>query len=459
MSSVDQIVEMKHLLVIDDDSGIVEYLTEMLTANGYRVSGETDPQRALLRLETEYFDLVISDVEMPGLRGLDLMTAIHAKKPGQLILLITAFGSIDLGVHSLQAGACGFVTKPFSLNNLLAAIEKAFRDRTMHREVVRISTSNKTFAHRELVAESPKMQKILQLAKRAAQIDSPVLLIGESGTGKGALAQFIHQQSSRCNGPFLQINCAALPFALVESELFGVRKGAYTDAREHRPGLFVEAEGGTLFLDEIAEMPIAIQPKILQALETGKVRPVGASSEVAADVRIIAATNQPIEKALQSGLMRADLYYRLNVIRLDVPPLRERLSDIDRLVDHLLQNAQTKLRRQVHGISAEAIRWIRAYSWPGNVRELANTLERAVALTEHDTILLEDLAQATQLPVSDNLLNNAAMQSMSLAELEITYIRRILEMTQGNKVQAAKVLGIDRGTLYRKLGDEVRNES
>lgn len=454
MPLIEQAAGTKHLLVIDDDSGVVEYLTEMLSASGYNVSGESDPRRALLRLESEHFDLVISDIEMPGLRGPDLMTAIHTIKPGQLILLITAFGSIDMGVHSLQAGACGFVTKPFSLATLLAAIEKAFRDRAMYREVVRVSTQDKTFTPKELIAESPSMQKILQLASRAAQIDSPVLLTGESGVGKGALARFIHEHSTRCNGPFLQINCAALPFALVESELFGVRKGAYTDARENRPGLFVEAEGGTLFLDEIAEMPLAIQPKLLQALETGKVRPVGSAGEIDTNIRIIAATNQPIEKAVQTGLMRADLYYRLNVIRLDVPPLRERLSDIDRLVDHLLQNAQSKLQRQIHGISAEAMRWIRAYSWPGNVRELANTLERAVALTEYDTILLEDLAQATQLPVGDNLLSTAAMQSMSLAELEIAYIRRVLQMTQGNKVQAAKVLGIDRGTLYRKLEGE-----
>ncbi|WP_333878253.1 sigma-54-dependent transcriptional regulator [Methylobacter sp.] len=443
----------KRLLVIDDDSDIVEYLTEMLNTNGYKVSGETDPQHALELLEAEYFDLVISDVEMPGMRGLDLMSAIHARKPGQLILLITAFGSIDLGVRSLQAGACGFLTKPFSLNDLTSAIDRAFRDREMHREIVRVTTDDQDFIPCGLVAESPKMQRILQLASRAAQINSPVLLTGESGVGKGALARFIHEHSPCAKGPFLQINCAALPFALVESELFGVRKGAYTDAREHRPGLFVEADGGTLFLDEIAEMPLAIQPKLLQALETGKVRPVGAGSEIATNVRIIAATNQPIEKALQNGSMRPDLYYRLNVIRLDIPPLRERLPDLDHLVDHLLQNAQTKLQRQIHGISAEAMRWIRAYSWPGNVRELSNTLERAVALTEHDTVLLEDLAQATQLPIKDNFLGNATIQSMTLAELEIAYIRRVLEITQDNKVQAAKILGIDRGTLYRKLGD------
>ncbi|MDP1667319.1 MAG: sigma-54 dependent transcriptional regulator [Methylobacter sp.] len=444
----------KQLLVIDDDAGVVEYLTEMLAVSGYGASGETDPQHALQRLETEHFDLVISDVEMPGMRGPDLMAAIHARKPGQLILLITAFGSIDLGVRSLQTGACGFLTKPFSLNDLTAAIERAIRDRQMHREVVRVARDNQDAIPHGLVAESPNMQKIMQLAGRAAQINSPVLLTGESGAGKGALARFIHEHSRRAKGPFLQINCAALPFSLVESELFGVRKGAYTDAREHRPGLFVEAEGGTLFLDEIAEMPLATQPKLLQALETGTVRPVGAGSEISTDVRIIAATNQPIEKALQNGLIRPDLYYRLNVIRLEIPPLRERLPDLEFLVDHLLQNAQTKLQRQIRGISAEAMRWIRAYPWPGNVRELANTLERAVALTEHDTILLEDLAQATQLPtIKDNLLSDAATQSMTLAELEIAYIRRILEITQDNKAQAAKILGIDRGTLYRKLED------
>jgi DNA-binding NtrC family response regulator len=443
----------KQLLIIDDDSNVVEYLVEVLAASGYRTSGEIDPQSALRRLETEHFDLVISDVEMPGMRGLDLMSAIHARKPGQLVLLITAFGSIDLGVRSLQAGACGFVTKPFSINDLTSAIDRAFRDRQMRREVVRVTTPDETLASRELVAESQKMQKILQLANRAARIDSPVLLTGESGVGKGALARFIHDHSSRCDGPFLQVNCAALPFTLVESELFGVRKGAYTDAKENRLGLFVEAKGGTLFLDEIAEMPLAIQPKLLQALETGKVRPVGAGSEIATDVRIIAATNQPIEKALQNGLMRSDLYYRLNVIRLDIPPLRERSADLDQLVNHLLQSAQIKLKRQIHGIAIEAMRWIRAYSWPGNVRELANTLERAVALAEHDSILLEDLAQATQLSIDDSLLTKAANQAMTLAELEVAYIRRILEMTQDNKAQAAKILGIDRGTLYRKLGD------
>ncbi len=444
--------ERKRILVLDDDRGIVDYLVEMLTGNGYLVTGETNPQQALHRLSCKDYDLLVSDIEMPGLRGLDLMAAVHAIKPEQLVLLITAFGSIELGVASLQAGACGFVTKPFSLNALLAAIAKAFADHSMRRNIVRLAQADDGPAPDGLIAESPAMKKILHLAKRAAQTNLPVLLTGESGVGKGALARFIHAQSQR-SGSFLQINCAALPYALVESELFGVNKGAYTDAREHRPGLFVEAKGGTLFLDEIGEMPLAVQPKILLALETGKVRPVGASSETSTDVRIIAATNQAIEKAVQNGLMRSDLYYRLNVIRLDIPPLRERRADLDGLVDQLLRDAQRKLQRTVQGISAEAMRWIRAYAWPGNVRELANMLERAVALSEHDTVMLEDLAQATQLAVDDNLLEHAAAQPMSLAALESAYIRQILTLTQGNKAQTAKILGIDRGTLYRKLDE------
>lgn len=445
--------EKKHLFIIDDDSDVLEYLTEALTAKGYQASGESDPLRALRRLETERVDLVISDVEMPGLRGPELMAAIQSSKPGQLVLLITAFGSIELGVQCLQAGACGFVTKPFALEDLLAAIERAFRDREMRREIVRVVDAETGCHNNNLVADSPQMRKIIQLAGRAAQIDSPVLLTGESGAGKGALARFIHEQSPRSRGPFLQLNCAALPATLAESELFGVRKGAYTDAREHRPGLFVEAGGGTLFLDEIVEMPLSVQAKLLLTLETGRIRPVGSDTEVSTDVRIVAATNQPVENALRNGLIRPDLYYRLNVIRLSIPPLRERLLDMDKLVDQLLGQIQAKLRRPIVGISSEAMRWIRAYPWPGNVRELANTLERAVALAERDTIVLEDLAHATQLSNEENLLNQAATQSLSLVDMERAYIRRVLEITQGNKVQAARILGIDRGTLYRKLAN------
>jgi DNA-binding NtrC family response regulator len=247
----------------------------------------TSPQEVLERLAERSFDLVIADVEMPGMRGIELMAAIHAKKPGHLVLLITAFGSIDLAVRAVRAGACDFITKPFQIEALCLAIERAFRERQMRYEIVRLRSMLTRPEPTGVVARSPAMQRVMELGPRAALTDSTVLLTGASGVGKGSVAHFVHAHSHRHKGPFTQVNCAALPAPLVESELFGVRKGAYTDAREDRPGLFMQAKGGSLFLDEIAEMPLKSQPKLLQALETGRVRPVGGYTEVEVDMRLI----------------------------------------------------------------------------------------------------------------------------------------------------------------------------
>ena len=256
------------------------------------------------------------------------------------------------------AGACDFIAKPFQIEVLFLAIERAFRERQMRREIVRLRSLLSGSEPAGLVAKSHAMQRVVDLARRAALTDSTVLLTGESGVGKGAVARFIHDHSPRHKNSFVQINCAALPAQLVESELFGVRKGAYTDAREDRPGLFVQTTGGTLFLDEIAEMPLEAQPKLLQVLETGKVRPIGGQNEIGVDVRVIAATNRPLEEALRDRDFRPDLYHRLNVIRVEVPPLRERPEDIEALVDVLLQRASTKLGRPVIGVTTEAMRWL-----------------------------------------------------------------------------------------------------
>lgn len=445
----------KRILVVDDDPGVVDYLVEMLSEERYLVEGVTWAHEALDRLSEDEFDLVIADIEMPGMRGIDLMAAMHAKKPGQLVLLITAFGSIDLAVRAVRAGACDFITKPFQIEVLYLAIERAFRERQMRREIIRLRSMLSGSEPTDLVARSQAMQGVVDLARRAALTDSIVLLTGESGVGKGSVARFIHDHSPRCQGPFTQVNCAALPAPLVESELFGVRKGAYTDARENRPGLFIQATGGTLFLDEIAEMPLEAQPKLLQVLETGKVRSIGGHQEVEVDVRVIAATNQSLEEALQERHFRPDLYHRLNVIRVEIPPLRERPEDIEALVDVLLQRASTKLGRPVIGITAEAMRWLLSYEWPGNVRELANVIERAVVLTDHDTILPEDLSLASPPPGKNDLLDDtlsiAAARELPLIDVERAYIRRVLEVTQGNKARAARILGLDRRTLYRKL--------
>lgn len=445
----------KRILVVDDDPGVVDYLVEMLSEEGYVTEGVTSPPEALHRLGADEFDLIITDVVMPEMRGTDLMAAIHARKPNQLVLLITAFGSIDLAVQTVRAGACDFIAKPFQIEVLFLAIERALRERQMRREIVRLRSLLSGPESTDLVARSRAMQRVMDLARRAALTDSTVLLTGESGVGKGAVARFIHDHSPRHKSSFVQVNCAALPAQLVESELFGVRKGAYTDAREDRPGLFVQTTGGTLFLDEIAEMPLEAQPKLLQALETSKVRPVGGHTEIGVDVRVIAATNRPLEEALRDRHFRSDLYHRLNVIRVEVPPLRERPEDVEALVDVLLQRASTKLGRPVIGITAEAMRWLLSYEWPGNVRELANTIERAVALTDHDTILLEDILLTSPPFGKEDLLSsalsNAAARKLPLADVEHAYIHQVLEAAQGNKAYAARILGIDRKTLYHKL--------
>lgn len=442
----------RRLLVVDDDTSVVDYLVEMLNEHSYVTRGVVTPQDALAQLEHTDYDLVIADVEMPGMRGLDLMAEIHIRKPEQLVLLITAFGSIDLAVQAVRAGACDFVTKPFPIEALLLAIERAFRERQMHREIVRLRSA---LSHSEppgLVARSTAMRRVLEVARRAGLTDSTVLLTGESGVGKGAIARFIHEQGPRAKRPFVQVNCAALPASLVESELFGVRKGAYTDARSDRPGLFVEASGGTLFLDEIAEMPMETQPKLLQVLETGKVRAVGGSSEIPVKVRVIAATNLPIEAAMRERHFRPDLYHRLNVIALEIPPLRQRSEDLEPLIDVFLQQANTKLGRSVIGIAAEARRWLLSYAWPGNVRELANRIERAVALTDHDSLLLEDFSLTGRPLPSEDILGAIALQELSLAQVESAYAQQVLTHVQGNKARAARILDIDRKTLYRKLG-------
>jgi len=444
--------ELARLLIVDDDPAIVDLLREVL-ASRYHVAGETSSVAALERIAAEDFDVVISDVEMPGMRGTELLARILESKPGQLVLMITAFGSIELAVAAIRAGACDFVTKPFKTDVLVLAIERVLRERSMRRELIRLRRRLGDHADDgNLVANSPKMRRVLELARRGARSDATMLLSGESGVGKGALAQWIHDHSLRSGGPLVQVNCAALPSGLVEGELFGVRRGAFTDARESRDGLFVEATTGTLFLDEIGEMPLDVQPKLLRALESGRVRPVGGADETAVDVRVIAASNRNLDEAINEGRFRLDLFFRLNVIPLEIPPLRERREDIPELAHAFLARV-AKGQHTPIGITDEALRWLAKRDWPGNVRELANVIERAVALTDHETIVLEDVRDVGQHPTAptDELLAQAAERHLSLEEVERGYIQRVLDTCQGNVSRAARILGIDRRTMYRKL--------
>ena len=414
------------------------------------MTGLTSPKEALLRIKTESFDLVITDVEMPQMRGTELLAAILAEKPSQLVLLITAFGSIDLAVSTVQSGACDFIAKPFKIEALVSAIERAFHDRQIRREIVRVRKTSPLEAPEQIVAGSPAMRRVLETARKAAGTDSTTLITGETGTGKGVIARLIHDSSARREQPFYQLNCASLPPTLVESELFGVRRGAFTDAKEDRAGAFVAAGDGTLFLDEVGELPLEIQAKLLHVLENGRVRPLGSTADVPIRARLIAATNRPLETLLSEGHFRQDLYYRLNIIRIEVPPLRERSEDVVPLVDLFLNRACERQSRSFIGVSAAAMRRLVAYHWPGNARELANVIERAVVLCDHDTLLPEDFDVPKNGGV-EALLAQGADGNIPLEEIERAYVRRVLEEHGGNKAGAARVLGINRRTLYRKL--------
>ncbi len=440
------------LLVVDDDAGVVSWLEDELREAGYEVKGVSSGAAALHALERGPYDLVITDVEMPGMRGPELLARIREKRATQPVLLMTAFGSIELAVESLHAGAADFLAKPFPIGALLHAIERALRERRMRREIVRLRGRLAAQGAGDLVARSPVMKQLLALARKAAAIKSPVLITGESGVGKTALARFIHDEGLGGDAPFLELNCAALPPALVEAELFGVRKGAFTDAKETRPGLFEQAHGGTLFLDELGELNLEVQPKFLKALESGRARQVGGTKEHTFNVRLIAATNLPLEQAMKERRFRPDLYHRINVLRLDIPPLRERPEDIEALVDVFIHRASRSVGRNPVGIASDAMRWILAQPWTGNARELSNAIERAVALSDHDTLVLEDFSGLNNVSRSP-LLDDAVAQDMTLEQLEVEYLKRVLKKTQGNKTLAAQILGVDRRTVYRKVAE------
>jgi DNA-binding NtrC family response regulator len=405
----------------------------------------------------EFFDVIVADVELGEVRGLELMRAIHELRPEQLVILITAFGSMELAAQAMREGAADFIAKPFSLDLFSAVLDRAVGARQMRREIVRLRESLE-LEPGNLVARSQAMERTLALAQRAAKTDATILIMGESGVGKSALARHIHESSLRSKGPFVQLNAATLPEALVESELFGVKKGAFTDARQDRDGVFQQASGGTLFLDEIAELSLAIQPKLLNALETRRVRAVGSPSEIEVDLRLIAATNQDLEQLVSSGEFREDLFYRLHIIPIQIPPLRERIEDIPAMIDHFIERTCKRMNRSIVGVSAPAMRWFCSQPWPGNARQLANTLERAIILSEHDVLTLDDFQPRLPKPDDQDTIDREGefLQAMlsrglTLQDLERRYIEEALKFTEGNKAETARLLAIDRKTLYRKI--------
>ncbi|CAN5922615.1 sigma-54 dependent transcriptional regulator [soil metagenome] len=431
-----------------------DYLEAELRARGFDVASRTNADEALALLGAEDFDVVVTDLNMRGMNGLGLCTRIVENRPDVPVIVITAFGSLETAVATIRAGAFDFVTKPFDIEELLLAIERAIRQRTLESEVKRLRGMVAEGQHfDEMLGASPAMKKVYDLIARISDSDATVLIAGESGTGKELVARALHRRGKRASGPFVAINCAAMPEALLESELFGHAKGAFTDAKAARKGLFVEASGGTLFLDEIGDMPLTMQPKLLRALEARTVRPVGGSTEVPFDVNLVAATNRDLETAIAEGRFREDLFYRINVVKLELPPLRARGNDVLLLAQSFLERFATRSGKRVVGLSSAVAKKLLAYTWPGNVRELQNCLERAVAVARFEEVAVDDLPERIRDYRSANVLVVADDPS-ELVPLEIVerrYILRVVEAAGGNKSIAARILGLDRKTLYRRL--------
>ncbi len=443
------------VLVVDDDLEMCELISDVLRGEGLSATSIGDSLEASKILKKEEFDVIVTDLKMKGLKGLDLLEEAKKVAPLTPVIIITAFGTIESAIQAMKMGAYDYITKPFQMDELLLIIRKAMETRLLKKEVIRLRkevASRYDFHH--LIGKSPSMQKIYDLIERISNTSSNVLITGESGTGKELVAKAIHYHGGRKENPFVAINCAAIPETLLESELFGYKKGAFTDARSDKRGLLFEANEGTLFLDEVTEMPLTLQAKLLRVIEEREVRPLGDTTSYPLDVRIISTSNRDLESCIKQGQFREDLYYRLKVIDIEMPPLRERREDIPLLIQHFIARFNAELKKNLSGVSEEALRLLLNYSWPGNVRELENVIQRAITLSRHEVILPEDLPASLHLTKDDELLEKAIEGRLTLDQLEKEYIRRILIQTGGNKSKAAEILGLDRKTLYRKLQDQ-----
>ena len=437
------------VLVVEDEELMRNILRTLLEDEGYEVFTSDSAESALQILPENAIDVTVTDIKMAGLDGLGLLDRIKAIDEHALVIVMTAFSSVDSAVAALRKGAYDYITKPFVNEDLLHTVRNAIRNRELFAENRALRRElNRHINRSDIIGASEAMGEILNLVQKVADTNAAVLIQGESGTGKELIARSIHFNSSRSAKPFLAINCGALPESLLESELFGHTKGAFTGAAGDKKGLFRSADGGTIFLDEIGEMPPPLQVRLLRALQEHEVTPVGSSTPVKFDARVIAATNRDLEKEVESGTFREDLYYRLNVIEMTLPPLRERRQDIPSLVRHFLGHSAEKQSTVEKPITDEAMSALRNYDWPGNVRELENAVERAFILSG-DEITIDDLPPKIRRSVGTGEWSNNGRPS--LEEVERRYVLETLESTGHDKVEAAKILGIDLSTLYRKL--------
>lgn len=444
--------ENRRILVVDDDPEMCRLLSEFLQGEGFHVSSTGDSLEASNLIQREEFDLLITDLKMKGLKGLDLLEEVQRVAPLTPVIIITAFGTIESAIKAMKMGAYDYITKPFQMDELLLTLRKALETRYLKKEVIRLRKEVESrYQFHQIIGKSSSMQKIYDLIERISDTSINVLITGESGTGKELVAKAIHYNGVRKEGPFIAVNCAAIPETLLESELFGYKKGAFTDAKSDKKGLLFEAHEGTLFLDEVTEMPLPLQAKLLRVIETREVRPLGDTRSYPIDVRVISTSNRDIESLIQQGRFREDLYYRLKVIDIEMPPLRERKEDIPLLIQTFIERFNTELKKDISGVSEEVMKILLNYSWPGNVRELENVIQRAVTLSHSGKILPEDLPKALHQKTEERFFEKAIEVKYTLDQLEKEYIRRVLLETGGNKSKAAEILGLDRKTLYRKL--------
>ena len=441
-------------LIIDDEPEGCALLASALESDSTETRTATSATAALEMLGREAFDVVLTDVAMPVMDGLQLCARAAEIQPGVPVIVVTGRGDLETAIGAMRAGAYDFLVKPVDTELLGIAVARAVQHRRLHFEVKRLRAAiDASDGKSEIVGSGVAMQRVHDTIARLGDSDASVVICGETGTGKELIARRIHATSRRGAGPFVSINCAAVPQSLLESELFGHTKGAFTDARAPRSGLFVEADRGTLFLDEIAEMPLEMQAKLLRALQERTVRPVGSNEEVAFDARILAATNKDLDEEVFERRFREDLFYRINVVRIDLPPLRERPGDVLELTQHMLAQNAARLGKPALGISLQAAAKLTSYRWPGNVRELQNCIEHAVAFCRFGEVSVDDLPEKVRehktpratLPASEGTA------IITLEELDRRYVERALDILGGNKSRAAELLGIDRRTLYRRI--------
>ena len=453
------------ILIVDDEENIREACRKSLARVGYEVEAAADAEEALTKLEASGFDLALLDIRMPGMSGVELLEAVKATDPDVAVVMMTGYASVESAVECMKKGAAEYVAKPFKPDEVRRVVEQALSGRgAAPVSAALVEALRGPITRPVIFGASRAMRRVHRLIEKVSQQNSNVLITGESGTGKELVARLVHERSPRADGPFVVVNCAAIPHSLLESELFGHKKGAFTGADYDRDGSFQTADAGTLFLDEVGEMAPAMQAKILRAIELGEIKQVGSDEPVRTDVRVIAATNRDLDAPVEAGKFRQDLFYRLNVVNIDLPPLRKRKADIPVLAQHFVEGFARDMGKPGVRLSGDALAALSVYSWPGNVRELENAIERAVMMAEGDTIaprdlpheVVESLAGASAAGHRDGGVNWEALPGRgdvpTLDEVELAYIQEVLRRCKGNRTKAAKMLGITPVTIWRKLG-------